>query len=90
MYRVIAPMSEGVWSYYARVGPGQAGYVSREAFSIEKTETTAPISLNNAFEDTVPSYVQPVGYAVWAMILTLALGLTGLVLGRLGKRTQAV
>lgn len=90
VYRVIAPISEGVWRYYGRVGPGQAGYVSREAFSVEKTETSAPVVFGNAFENTVPTYVQPVGYAVWAVVLVLALGLTGLVLGRLGKRTQTV
>ena len=90
VYRVTAPMTEGVWRYYARVGPGQAGYISREAFSLEKTETSAPIVLGNQFENTVPSYVQPVGYAVWAVILALALGLTGAVLGRLSQRTRTV
>ncbi len=88
LYRATAPMTEGVWRYYARVGPGQAGYISREAFSLEKTETSAPIVLGNQFENTVPSYVQPVGYAVWAVILALALALTGAVLGRLSRRAQ--
>jgi hypothetical protein len=90
VYRFTAPMTEGVWRYYMRVGPGQAGYISRETFSVEKTETKTSFAMYNQFEDTVPTYIQPVGYAVWAVLLVFALGLVTVVLGRLSKRTQAV
>lgn len=90
VYRFTAPITEGQWRYYLRVGPGQAGYISREGFWVGKTEDSAPIVLYNQFEDTVPTYVQPLGYAVWAIFAALALGLTGVVLSRLSRRTQAI
>jgi hypothetical protein len=90
VYRFTAPMTEGVWRYYMRVGPGQAGYISRETLTVDKAETKINISLYNQFENTVPTYIQPVGYAVWAVLLILALGLVTVVLSRLSKRTQPV
>lgn len=90
VYRFTAPITEGQWRYYMRVGPGQAGYVSREGFSVAKTEMKTDITLYNQFEDTVPTYIQPLGYTVWAVLTALALGLVTVVLSRLSRRTQAV
>jgi hypothetical protein len=90
VYQFTAPMTEGVWRYYARVGPGQAGYISRQTLAVGKAREEINVAFTNQFENTVPDYVQPVGYAVWAVLLVFALGLVTVVLGRLSKRPQAV
>ena len=91
VYRFDVPTQGGVWNYYMRVGPGQAGFIGRgRIFAPDTVGNTLESRglLQNQFEDTVPAYVQPVGYALWAVVAALALWLVAVILGRLGRRTR--
>ena len=91
VYRFSLPASGGDWRYYARVGPGQAGYVGNGELLMPQSDGTVSTgwSLYNSFEDSVPDYVQPVGYAVFFAIAALALGGTAFVLRQLARRNSA-
>jgi hypothetical protein len=91
VYRFELPTQGGMWNYYMRVGPGQAGFIGRGRMFAPDTVGGSSESrglLQNQFDDTVPAYVQPVGYTVWAVTAALALWLVAVILGRLGRRTR--
>jgi hypothetical protein len=91
VYRFATPIREA-GMYYARatVGPGQAGYVGFfDFYANPKTPSSVFVSMRNQFEDAVPAYVQPVGYAVFGVVALFAFGLSAIVLRRLASTQQA-
>lgn len=91
VYRFTLPAKDGQWRYYGRIGIGQAGYIA--SGDLFMPSGTGPITMNwqmwNSFEDTVPEYVQPVGYAVYFLIAAFAFGGTAFVLRQLARRNTA-
>ena len=88
IYRFHLPISGGDWQYSLRLGSGQMGF-STYGGSIsydERLGGTRLLSFQNQFLDSVPVYVQPVGYAVYGLIALFALGLSALILRRLARR----
>jgi hypothetical protein len=88
VYRFTTPIRES-GMYYARatVGSGQASYVGfLDFYANPKTASSVFVSMRNQFEDSVPAYVQPVGYAVYGFVTLFALGLSAVVLRRLERR----
>jgi hypothetical protein len=88
VYRFATPIREA-GMYYARatVGPGQAGYIGfLDFYADPKTSSSIFVSMRNQFEDSVPAYVQPVGYVVYGLVTLFALGLSAVVLRRLERR----
>jgi hypothetical protein len=88
VYRFTTPIREA-GMYYARaaVGPGQAGYIGfLDFYADPKTSSSIFVSMRNQFEDSVPAFVQPVGYAVYGLVTLFALGLSAVVLRRLERR----
>jgi hypothetical protein len=88
VYRFVTPVRQaGMWSLRSMIGAGQAGFIGFSQFYANPSEpSTVFVNLENNFAETVPSYVQPVGYAVYGMVALLALGLTTLVFRRLEQR----
>ncbi len=90
VYRFTTPIREA-GMYYARatVGSGQAGYIGfLDFYADPKTASNIFVSMRNQFEDTVPAYIQPVGYAVYGLVALFAFGLSAIVLRRLAIRAQ--
>ena len=91
VYRLEAPRAmDGGWTYYLRLGAGQAGFVARGDLYLSARPGEADdrtIVLYNAFDTSVPGYVQPVGYAVYGVVALSAEKLIVLVLRSLGART---
>jgi hypothetical protein len=88
VYRFVTPVRQaGTWSLRTMIGAGQAGFIGFSQFYANPTEpSTVFVSLQNNFAETVPGYVQPVGYAVYGVVALFALGLTTLVFRRLEQR----
>jgi hypothetical protein len=85
VYRFVTPIRQsGMWSMRTMIGAGQAGFIGFSQFYADPKEpSTVFVPLQNNFAQTVPNYVQPVGYAVYGAVALLALGLTTLVFRRL-------
>jgi hypothetical protein len=85
VYRFIAPIRQaGMWSMRTMIGAGQAGFIGFSQFYADPNQSSAVfVTLQNNFSETVPSYVQPMGYAVYGVVALFALGLTTLVFRRL-------
>lgn len=88
VYRFTTPIkAAGSWNMRTMIGAGQAGFIGFSQFYADPTQSgSAFVSLQNNFSDTVPAYVQPVGYAVYGVVALFALGLTTIVFRRLEKR----
>jgi hypothetical protein len=76
VYRIEFPFpSGGYWGYYMRFGQGQAGFVSNGIVALAPAAGTVD-SFTAQFRSGLrraPSYVQPLGYAAFAVIAALAL-----------------
>ncbi len=89
VYRFQTPVREaGQWYIRTTLGAGQAAYIGfSQPYIDPKDSGSSFVFLKNSFAETVPAYVQPVGYAVYALVALFAVGLTALVLRRLEQRT---
>jgi hypothetical protein len=87
VYRFVTPVRQaGMWSMRTMIGAGQVGFIGFSQFYANPNEpNTIFVTLQNNFSSTVPSYVQPVGYAVYGVVALFALGLTTLVFRRLER-----
>ncbi len=80
----------GDWNVYLRYGPGQAGLVTWLTVNVsppsgrgEALSKTVSARFEDGFARDVPEYVQPLGYAAFLLLTSLALlGITVL-LGRI-------
>jgi hypothetical protein len=88
VYRFITPIREaGTWQMRTTIGAGQAGFVGFSQFYANPKEPSAVfVSLENSFAETVPTYVQPLGYALYGLVALFAIALTVLVFRRLEQR----
>jgi hypothetical protein len=88
IYRFNTPVRQaGQWYIRTTLGAGQAAYIGfSQPFIDPKDSSSSFVFLQNSFADTVPTYVQPVGYAVYALVALFAIGLTAIVLRRLEQR----
>jgi hypothetical protein len=79
----------GVWGFYVRFGPGQAGFVGFGRLPITGEAQQLRLELTDGFAREVPPYVQPLGYALFGLLATLALAGTTLLLRRVRQVPQA-
>ena len=88
IYRFETPVREaGQWYIRTTLGAGQAAYIGfSQPYLDPKDSSSSLVFLRNSFADTVPAYVQPLGYAVYGLVAFLAIALTTFVLRRLEQR----
>jgi hypothetical protein len=88
VYRFVTPIREaGTWQMRTTIGAGQAAFIGFSQFYANpQSPDNVFVTLENSFAETVPSYVQPIGYAVYGLVALFALALTVLVFRRLERR----
>jgi hypothetical protein len=88
VYRFVTPIREaGTWQMRTTIGAGQAGFIGFSQFYANpQSPSSVFVTLENSFAETVPSYVQPIGYAVYGLVALFAVALTVLVFRRLERR----
>ncbi len=81
----------GLWRYYMRFGPGQAGFASADHVSITPEAGTVD-TFSAVFRNDLaraPGFVQPLGYAAFGLIASLALAGVSAILVWLAHRATA-
>lgn len=77
VYRLDYPFPEnGIWYFYLRYGPGQAGFYAFTPLGVEPRtggEDTVTMRMRRGLSNGVPAWVQPFGYAVFGLVAALAL-----------------
>jgi hypothetical protein len=82
----------GIWYFYARYGPGQAGFYAFAPLDVEARvggEDTVTMRMRRGLSNGVPGWVQPLGYAAFGLVAALALAGVLVILNHL-RRTSGV
>ncbi len=91
-YRLIYAFPEqGVWNVYLRFGAGQAGSVAWGKLLVPVAgERVGSVSMRfrSGFARAVPRYVQPLGYAVFGVLASLAVAGVAYLLRRIRYASQ--
>ncbi len=92
-YRLLYAFPErGVWNVYLRFGAGQAGSVAWANLPVSVDGERAgdvSVRFRNGFARAVPRYVQPLGYAVFGVLASLAVVGVAYLLHRIRHASEA-
>jgi hypothetical protein len=80
----------GIWYFYLRYGPGQAGFYAFAPLAVDPRvggEDTVTMRMRRGLSHGVPAWVQPLGYAVFGLVAGLALGAVLVILNHLRQIT---
>jgi len=87
VYRLEYTFPEGgTWYFYVRYGPGQAGFSAFAPRGVEPRadgEDTFTMRMRRGLSTGVPAWIQPLGYAAFALVAVLALAGVAAILNRL-------
>jgi hypothetical protein len=91
MYRLTYTFPEnGVWYFYLRYGPGQAGFYAFAPLSVDPRaggEDTLTMRMRRGLSNGVPAWIQPLGYAAFGLVAALALAGVLVILNHLRRTT---
>jgi hypothetical protein len=76
----------GLWYFYLRFGVGQAGFVALTRMVVAPRaggQDTFTLPMRRGLAPGIPTWVQPLGYAVFGLIATLATAGVALILHHL-------
>ena len=80
----------GIWYFYLRYGPGQAGFYAFAPLAVDPRpggEDTVTMRMRRGLSNGVPAWVQPLGYAAFALVALLALAGVLVILSHLRRTT---
>jgi hypothetical protein len=91
VYRLEYTFQEsGLWYFYVRYGPGQAGFYLFTPTNVEPRaggEDTFTRRMRRGLSAGVPAWIQPLGYAAFGLVAGLALAGVAAILNRLRRMT---
>ena len=83
----------GIWYFYLRYGPGQAGFYAFAPLAVDPRvggEDTVTIRVRRGLSNGVPAWVQPLGYAAFGLVAALALAGVLVILNHLRRSTAVL
>ncbi len=93
VYRLEYTFPEGgIWYFYVRYGPGQAGFSASSPRDVDPRaggEDTFTMRMRRGLSTGVPAWIQPLGYAAFGLAAALALAGVAAILNRLRRITKA-
>ncbi len=91
VYRLEYPFPEsGIWYFYLRYGPGQAGFYAFAPLAVDPRpggEDTVTMRMRRGLSAGVPAWIQPLGYAAFGLVAVLALAGVLVILNHLRRIT---